>query len=73
MSATDRPDGSAASGDGADSDASPGTISTMRRGIVDRAWLRLDKGDWVIYRIDRLSEETLVAPPTAAPVSPASP
>jgi len=56
------PDSSAASGAGADGDASPGTVSTMRRGIVDRAWLRLDKGDWVIYRIDRLSEETLTAP-----------
>jgi hypothetical protein len=30
--------------------------------IVDRVWLRKDRGDWVIYRIDRVSEDPLPAP-----------
>ena len=43
------------------------TISTLRRKIVDRVSLRSDKGDWVIFRLDRLSEETLPPPETTAP------
>jgi len=56
------PESSADSDTGADGGLAQGTVGTMHRRIVDRAWLRLDKGDWVIYRIDRLSEETLPAP-----------
>jgi hypothetical protein len=43
------------------------TLSTLRRKIVDRVSLRSDKGDWVIFRLDRLSEETLPSPETVAP------
>ncbi|OHD73812.1 MAG: hypothetical protein A2177_15695 [Spirochaetes bacterium RBG_13_68_11] len=59
------PDTGDGSGDGTD----PGTttISTLRRKIVDRVSLRSDKGDWVIFRLDRLSEETLPSIETAAP------
>jgi hypothetical protein len=42
-------------------------IATLRRRLVDRVSLRKDKGDWVIFRLDRQSEETLEAPPTAEP------
>jgi hypothetical protein len=34
--------------------------------VVDRAWLKQDKGDWVIYRIDRLSADLLPAPQSVA-------
>jgi hypothetical protein len=54
------------SGDNADPSA-PAAIGTLRRRLVDRVSLRRDKGDWVIFRIDRLSEETLTPPETAAP------
>lgn len=48
------------------------TIATEHRRIVDRVSLRRDKGDWVIFRIDRQAEETLPSPPVAppAPVDP---
>jgi hypothetical protein len=39
---------------------------------VDRVWLKQDKGDWVIYRIDRLTEDPLPPPerePMSAPAS----
>jgi hypothetical protein len=43
------------------------TLGTLRRKIVDRVSLRRDKGDWVIFRLDRMSEQTLPTPDTAAP------
>ena len=58
--------------DTGDSDLDGTTLRTVRRKIVDRASLRRDKGDWVIFRLDRLSEETLPPPETAAP-TPADP
>jgi hypothetical protein len=30
--------------------------------VVDKVWLRRDRGDWVIHRIDRQSEVPLPAP-----------
>jgi hypothetical protein len=30
--------------------------------LQERVWLKKDRGDWVIYRIDRLSEDPLPAP-----------
>jgi hypothetical protein len=52
-------------GDGTDTGAT--TLGTLRRKLVDRVSLRRDKGDWVIFRLERLSEETLPPPETAAP------
>jgi hypothetical protein len=34
--------------------------------VTDRVWLKQDKGDWVIYRIDRLRQDPL-PPPALAP------
>ncbi len=34
--------------------------------IIDRVWLKRDKGDWVIYKIDRLSADPLPAPQSVA-------
>jgi hypothetical protein len=47
--------------------AASSTLGTLHRKLVDRVALRKDKGDWVIFRIDRLSEEVLAPPETAAP------
>jgi len=44
-------------------------IHTLHRKLVDRVSLRRDKGDWVIFRLDRISEQTL-ASPESAPASP---
>ena len=41
--------------------------------IVDRVWLKQDKGDWVIYKIDRLSANLLPAPQAVAASSNADP
>ena len=54
------------------------TLSTLRRRIVDRVSLRSDKGDWVIFRLDRVSDETLpsdvmAAPAAASPQAPPAP
>jgi hypothetical protein len=46
------------------------TLRTLHRKLVDRVSLRRDKDDWVIFRIERLSEETLTPPETAAPAAP---
>jgi hypothetical protein len=35
--------------------------------IKDRVWLKLDRGDWVISRIDRLGRTELPAPAVSAP------
>ena len=43
------------------------TLTTAHVRIVDRASLRKDKGDWVIFRLDRQSAETLPPPVTAKP------
>jgi hypothetical protein len=51
---------------GGGSDLGGTTVSTLRRKLVDRVSLRRDKGDWVIFRLDRLSEETLPPPAAAA-------
>ena len=34
--------------------------------VVDRVWLKQDKGDWVIYKMDRLSADLLPAPQSVA-------
>jgi len=34
--------------------------------VTDRVWLKQDKGDWVIYRIERLQQDPL-PPPELAP------
>jgi hypothetical protein len=52
---------------GASTEIGDTTIATAHRRIVDRVALRRDKGDWVIFRLDRQSEEPLAAPPTAEP------
>jgi hypothetical protein len=44
------------------------TIATLHRRLVDRVSMRKDKGDWVIFRLDRQSEEPLPSPETAKPV-----
>ncbi len=44
------------------------TITTAHRRIVDRVSLRKDRGDWVIFRLDRQSEVPLASPPAARPV-----
>jgi hypothetical protein len=41
--------------------------------VVDRVWLKQDKGDWVIYRIDRLTVVALPAPPSVAAPPAANP
>jgi hypothetical protein len=56
------PDTSAEAGSDAGGGSDVATVGTLHRKIVDRVWLRRDKGDWVIYRLDRLSQETLAAP-----------
>ena len=38
---------------------------------VDRVWLKQDKGDWVIYKIDRLTEDPLPPPERAQAPGPA--
>jgi hypothetical protein len=38
--------------------------------VVDRAWLKQDKGDWVIYRIDRLQQDPLPPPELATAPAP---
>ena len=48
-------------------DGGTAAVGTLRRKIVDRVSLRRDKGDWVIFRLDRVSEQTLPTPGTAAP------
>lgn len=52
---------------GESDDPSAAVLTTLRRRIADRVALRRDGKDWVIFRIDRLSQETLEAPATAAP------
>jgi hypothetical protein len=55
----------AAAGDSAAPAAAAGHEETPKsegHRIVDRVWLRRDRGDWVIYRIDRVSEDPLPLP-----------
>jgi hypothetical protein len=40
--------------------------------IVERVWLKQDKGDWVIYKIDRLRQDLLPPPAVASPSPPGS-
>jgi hypothetical protein len=51
-------------GSGEDSGTAAGTaaLRTLRRKLVDRVSMRRDGADWVIFRIDRLSAETLPPP-----------
>ena len=56
---------------GGDGSGGTGTdaLGTLRKKVVDRVSLRRDKGDWVIFRFDRVSEEPLPPPETAAPAA----
>ena len=52
----------------APADAAPGADVTPRsegHAVVDRVWLKQDRRDWVMYRIDRLTSTELPAPLTA--------
>lgn len=40
--------------------------------VVDRVWLKQDKGDWVIYKIERLQQDPLPAPELAPAPAPAT-
>lgn len=40
--------------------------------IADRVWLKQDKGDWVIYKIERLQQDPLPAPALAPAPAPAT-
>jgi hypothetical protein len=55
-------------GDGS-GDTGTDALGTLRKKVVDRVSLRRDKGDWVIFRFDRVSEEPLPPPETAAPAA----
>ena len=49
-------------------DAAPGADVVPRsegHAVTDRVWMKRDRQDWVIYRIDRLSIAELPAPLTA--------
>jgi hypothetical protein len=51
-----------------DTDAMPAITDTPRsegHRVTERVWLKKDKGDWVIYKIDRRGEDLLPAPLTA--------
>jgi hypothetical protein len=41
--------------------------------ITERVWLKKDRGDWVIYRIDRRGEDLLPPPLLASPPASSSP
>jgi hypothetical protein len=56
---------------GGDGGGAP-SLRTLHRKLVDRVSLRRDGADWVIFRIERLSEQTLTPPGTAA-AGPAGP
>lgn len=41
--------------------------------IIERVWLKKDRGDWVIYKIDRRGEDPLPPPVLASPKGAAAP